>query len=82
MQKILLFIWLLAGGTALNAQTKFEGEIKNGTDSSILAGATVRWVEKNITKITDSSGQFRFENIPVGKQAFEITYAGFEAYKT
>ncbi|MET0298837.1 MAG: TonB-dependent receptor [Flavitalea sp.] len=82
MQKILLIIWLLAGSMTLNAQTKFEGEIKNGADSSVLAGATVRWVEKNISKITDSSGRFQFENIPAGKHTFEITYAGFDAYKT
>lgn len=52
---------------------------ENGTP---LAGATVYIKKLKRSKMTDASGKFTLENVPSGKYEVEISFVGYENYKT
>lgn len=63
---------------AAQAQHTFKAIIKGGEEKTILAGATVRWIEQNKSAIADSTGLVVIAGIPDGIQTFIISHVGFE----
>jgi len=53
-----------------------EGEVLDETGSPI-EGATIKWVDENITRTTDAQGKYSFENMDSGTYDFKITAEGY-----
>ncbi|MEZ4983024.1 MAG: TonB-dependent receptor [Saprospiraceae bacterium] len=81
MKKLLLLpLFILIALCGLVAQTQVvKGTILDKQSEMPLIGASVVWDngQGNIGTVTDIDGTFRLENIPVGRQAFKISYLGY-----
>ena len=83
MKKIILPISLLfcisISSFAQNGLQKVKGVIIDKQSEIPLIGATINLIaDPSLGAITDIDGNFVIENIPVGRQAFEINYLGYE----
>lgn len=58
-----------------------SGEVRS-EDGLPLAGATVYIKKLKLMGVTNAQGAFALKNVPDGEYEVEITYVGFEAYKT
>ena len=65
---------------AQNITQTVKGQILDKQSEIPIIGATIEWLdsENSIGSVTDLDGYFRLENIPVGRQAFRISYLGYE----
>ena len=84
---VLTFLSLFILNAAFAQEFYLSGSLKNEDDNSALVGATLKLVSKRdstIEKYTNSGlkGEFRFEKLNRGRYKLEITYIGFEKYKT
>jgi len=82
MKKILFFsiFWLCQSYLIAQNQT-VKGIIIDKQSEMPLIGATVTLISEGETEkgtTTDIDGYFKMEEIPVGRQAFAITYIGYE----
>lgn len=80
----LLLVGVILSGI-VQAQS-VKGKLLDLVDNKPLAGATVqlRSIKDSTTRfgaLSDSSGQFRFNNIPVDSFALSISYSGYENYR-
>lgn len=59
-----------------------RGTIRDSESKTPLIGATVivEESEPHLGNTSDISGNFRFENIPVGRYNFKVSYIGYEPY--
>ncbi|HMR42619.1 MAG TPA: TonB-dependent receptor [Saprospiraceae bacterium] len=73
----IFFLLALAGAFAQNQTIK--GQILDKQSEMPLIGATVVWLggDGQNGAVTDGDGFFKLENIPVGRQAFQISYIGY-----
>ncbi|HFC00429.1 MAG TPA: carboxypeptidase-like regulatory domain-containing protein, partial [Phaeodactylibacter sp.] len=83
MKNLLLILVGILFSFSLKAQTitqTVKGQILDKQSEIPIIGATIQWLdsENSIGSITDLDGYFRLENIPVGRQAFRISYLGYE----
>ncbi len=81
--KIVLILFLSLSSlfaTAQNGMQTVKGQILDAQSELPLIGATIQLVSetKTIGTATDFDGYFMLENIPVGRQAFDIEYLGYE----
>lgn len=76
---ILCFIALQIN--AQNATQTVKGQIIDQQSEIPIIGATVLWLnsEEIVGTTTDLDGYFYLNNIPVGRQAFQISYLGYES---
>jgi hypothetical protein len=79
----LIAITLLASSLSLEAQQltqTIRGRVFDNDIQSALIGATIRVVDstKTIGAVTDIEGEFRIENVPVGRVTLLIDYIGYE----
>ncbi|GGB23720.1 SusC/RagA family TonB-linked outer membrane protein [Puia dinghuensis] len=58
-----------------------KGEVRS-EEGLPLAGATVYIKKLKISGMTDAKGEFELKNVPDGEYEVEISYVGFEGYKT
>ncbi len=70
-------------GITINAQSvtqTVKGQILDQQSEIPIIGATVQWLDANeqMGAVTDIDGYFKLENIAVGRQAFQISYLGYE----
>jgi hypothetical protein len=65
---------------AQNVTQTIKGQILDKQSEIPIIGATIQWLndENTLGDITDVEGYFKLENIPVGRQAFQISYLGYE----
>ena len=65
---------------AQNGRQTVKGQILDAQSELPLIGATIQLVSDTETKgsATDYDGYFVIEGVPVGRQAFEINYIGYE----
>jgi hypothetical protein len=80
----LLLLVLLIGGAAQAQSVK--GKLLDLVDNKPLRGATLelRSVKDSTTRfgaVSDSSGQFRFNNLPLDSFSLHVSYIGYENYK-
>lgn len=77
---IVTFLFLYVGslrGQALSQTVR--GKIIDEDSRTPLPGATVRVIgSDNLGSSTDADGNFRIENVPVGRISLAITYIGYE----
>lgn len=72
----MLMVWLRAD--AQQTQTVF-GNITDEASKVRLIGATIVLMSNPSNgTVTDEYGNFRLNNVPIGRQAFKVTYTGFE----
>ena len=81
--RILFFtsiLFLAISGIAQNLTSTIRGSITDKQTLQPLFGAKVMVVNSDpaIGGVTDINGQFRIENVPVGRQSIQITYIGYE----
>ncbi|RYZ30619.1 MAG: TonB-dependent receptor, partial [Sphingobacteriales bacterium] len=74
MTSIMLCCMLLVNAQRMSSTTR-QITVKSMADSAVLAGASVTWKEKNITRLTDESGKITL-SADSGNQHFVVTYAG------
>ncbi|MEM1324548.1 MAG: TonB-dependent receptor [Bacteroidota bacterium] len=66
---------------SLFAQTPTQtirGTIRDAATTQALIGATVQLVDQTQSTVTDGEGQFRLEEVAVGRQQLQINYLGYE----
>ena len=58
-----------------------RGTVKDLQSEIPLIGATIQLMdtEKNMGTTTDENGYFVLENVPIGRQAFSVSYLGYES---
>jgi hypothetical protein len=76
-------IWtmvLLAGSILSHAQftQRIRGSVVDQVLQKPVAGASVSLLSINKTVTTDSTGSFRFANVPVGNQQIIVSHIGFK----
>ncbi len=77
---LLATLFLVSAGT-VTAQTQVvKGTILDEQTDYPLIGATIRLIGSDPVKgtITDVNGQFRLEDVPVGRQTLAVTYVGYK----
>jgi len=83
MRILLLSLAVLFFTTTTYAQSvtqTVKGQIIDQQSETPIIGATIQWLNeaKQVGAVTDIEGYFKLENIPVGRQAFQISYLGYE----
>lgn len=73
----IFFLLALTGAFAQNQTVK--GQVLDKQSEMPLIGATVVWLggDGQNGAVTNVDGFFKLENIPVGRQAFQISYIGY-----
>jgi outer membrane receptor for ferrienterochelin and colicins len=64
--------------SSIHAQFNITVTIRNKADSSLLAGATIKWIGAKSTLIADSLGTIVLSVSNIGANTFVVTYAGYE----
>ena len=82
-QSTIFLLLLVTGSTTLFAQSvtqTVKGTIIDQQSEIPLIGATIEWVnDLQLTgTVTDIDGRFTLTEIPVGRQAFVVSYLGYE----
>ncbi|SDL01309.1 Outer membrane receptor proteins, mostly Fe transport [Catalinimonas alkaloidigena] len=77
---LLLLLLLVHVGYAQHATQTIRGTLKDQDSQTPLVGATVRILQSDPVQgaVTDLDGNFRIENVPVGRVSLWITYTGYE----
>lgn len=78
-----LFIWLCDQvTTAQELVQTIKGTVVDADSYIPLPGATVivTGISPPLGAVTDASGRFRIENVPVGRHSIEVSYMGYESY--
>ncbi len=83
MRLLLLSLAVLFFSISTNAQTvtqTVKGQIIDQQSEIPIIGVTILWLNdaQQIGAVTDLDGYFKLEKIPVGRQAFQISYLGYE----
>lgn len=77
MKKIILSTFCMLLGYCLLAQTRqLTGVVKDVTNNSVIAAATVTVKGKPISTVTNADGNFSL-NVPTGKITLEVSSIGF-----
>lgn len=65
--------------SSVNAQTgKITGKVINASTGQPLGGASLKLVNKNISKAADLNGQFSFTKLEAGTYSISCSYTGFQ----
>ncbi len=82
MKKIFLFIaWVSFISSFCHAQKPSQtirGVVMDANTHETLPGAHVILLEESRSTITDNSGSFKLQNIPVGRYSLQISYIGYK----
>src|SRR5688572_30253619 len=74
-----LALAFVSSGTAFLVRAgDIVGTINNASNTGMLPGAVVTIVENGRTATSDSSGQFRFSQVPAGNYTLSVSYVGYE----
>ena len=80
MTKLLVFsvAFLLTCSVPVLAQYTLSGTVRS-TDSAVVTGCTVYLNNGNRQAVTDSAGQFSFQELPNGRYVLQTTHPDFKA---
>ncbi len=83
MKKFYFLLIVSLFSLTLKAQSitqSVKGQIIDKQSEIPIIGAAIQWIneEQTIGAVTDIDGYFKLENIPVGRQAFMVSYLGYE----
>lgn len=78
---IITFIGILISILSVAQDQTVKGIILDSQAEYALIGATIQLVGSDPIKgsIADVNGEFRIENVPVGRQTFAVTYVGYKS---
>lgn len=70
--------WLCAASLSLQAQTtgSVAGNVFNAAHNANLIGARISVAGTELATTSDTRGEFRLNNVPVGAQTLEVRYGG------
>lgn len=76
---LIAIIWS-AIAWAQSATSIVRGQVVDQESEVPLVGVTIEWLnqEETVGAVTDVDGYFRLEDIPAGRQAFRLSYLGYE----
>ena len=74
---LILCVYLSLGTEAQRQRTKLSGKITDARTGEALAGASILLSDSRTGTITDSTGHYVFNNIPVGHTIMEISHTGY-----
>ena len=79
--KFFLFFSFLAWTVTVQAQQTIRGTVTDQQTLAPLVGAQVVLLDSEPIKgaLTNERGEFRIEQVPIGRQAIQITYLGYAA---
>ena len=86
MKYIFLTLWIATFSTGIGSAQQIEQTIRGTVIDQVsrfpLPGASVIILESDplIGAITDPSGKFRLENIPVGRYDIQVSFIGYDPY--
>ncbi len=63
---------------AQNLTQTIRGKVTDADTGQPLAGATVQLIENQTGAVTDSVGNYRLENVPVGRYQIQANYLGYQ----
>lgn len=76
---LLFFLSLLPFfATAQNLTQTLRGKVTDADTGKPLAGATVQVLENQTGAVTDSLGNYRLENVPVGRYQIQASFVGYQ----
>ncbi|TDP61053.1 TonB-dependent receptor [Flavobacterium dankookense] len=79
MKNGLLLVCLLFGLTVFSQNGTIKGKITDKLSEKPLQGVIIVLVNsENNTSETDENGNFTLQNVPIGRQVIEISFAGYE----
>lgn len=76
---LLLLSFLPYWAIAQNLTQTIRGKVTDADTGQPLVGATVQLIENQTGAVTDSAGNYRLENIPVGRYQIQASYIGYQA---
>lgn len=83
--RFLVFLLFLAtfSSFAQNLTQTIRGTVTDKETFEPLVGARVMVLNTDplIGSVTDINGEFRLENVPVGRQSIQVTYVGYQPYQ-
>ncbi|MEO7767921.1 MAG: TonB-dependent receptor, partial [Ferruginibacter sp.] len=82
MKSILIFVAMLLTGGSILAQSSsltqtIKGVVTDEQSGNVLVGVTVL-VEGYKTNISDSTGNFKLQRVPIGRRTVLVSYIGYE----
>ncbi len=77
---IVLFFFMVFSGTGQNLTQTVKGKVIDADIRVSLPGATVLLMETEpvIGTVTDIDGNFRIENVPVGRYDIQVSFIGYQ----
>lgn len=79
MKNVLLSFCLLISLNVLSQNGTIKGKIIDKLSEKPLQGVSILLVNvENNTAITDENGNFTLQNVPIGRQIIDISFAGYE----
>ncbi len=63
---------------AQNLIQTIRGKVTDADTGQALAGATLQILETNIGTIANAAGDYRLENVPVGRYQLQVRYVGYQ----
>ncbi len=78
MRKTTLLILLIIIFHSVHAQNRLKGNIKDAHTLQALSNAIVRIPDIKVSSISDSNGNYVFNNIPAGSYLIEVSLTGHE----
>ena len=79
MKKNYFIIFMLIFSNWLNAQVSFTGNVKDKNNEAVV-GASVVINELNKGTVTDSDGNFIFDNLEKGTYTYSVSFIGMKTY--
>ena len=75
-----IVFFLSAALSTVYAQTTqtIRGKVVDEVNKVSLPGVSVVVLDTNLGTVTDADGNYRIDNVPVGRQTVQITYVGYE----
>jgi CarboxypepD_reg-like domain/TonB dependent receptor/TonB-dependent Receptor Plug Domain len=79
MKQLFLLILLLKCVLAIGQTTLIRGQVTDKVTERPLAGASVEIVGiSSAASISDSNGNYRLSNVPLGRQVLRVSFIGYE----
>ncbi len=80
MKNILLIFFLVNLSMTMQAQNAVSGTVKDASNSMPLEGVEVYFPQLEKGSVTDSSGNFKLNNLPKGNYKLLASYIGYETF--
>jgi Carboxypeptidase regulatory-like domain/TonB-dependent Receptor Plug Domain len=81
MKKFLLILQILTGLGAFAQTGAIRGRVVDNITEQPIEGATIMYIaDSTVTAVTDANGDYRLDNLPVGRISLSVSYTGYETF--